>query len=128
MDFVAKEAVIKYQEQNREIIKHNIRLQERISMLESVIQEMRQDILHFRIKKVMTKNKKKKTTASSRKDKAIDTTRKENILKPKCNQTKDNKPPDMVSKTRRNTKSISYALPSTKSKLRKGDPFTFGNE
>lgn len=127
MNFAAREALLKYQEQNLEITKHNVRLQERISMLEGVIQELRQDILHFRIKKAITK-KKRRVTTNGRKDKPVDLTKKENVLKPKCNQTKDSNPPNLVLKTRRNTKSISYVLPSTKSKLRKGDPFTFGNE
>lgn len=118
MDSATKELLTRYQEQNKEIVKHNTRLNERINVLEGIIHELQQDILKFRIEKAMAKKKK---VAIQKSKPAIK--KKETVLKPKdCDSQ------ELVIYTKRNTKSINYVLPSTKSKLRKGDPFTFGNE
>lgn len=122
MDFATKELLKGYKDQNREIIKRNSKLNERISVLEGVIQGLRQDIVHFRIKTAMAK----KTT--TQKDNPVISKKKKGVLRSKDNETQADSLQKLLSSTRRKTKPISYVLPSTKSKLRKGDPFTFGNE
>lgn len=122
MDSATKELLKGYKDQNREIIKRNSKLNERISVLEGVIQGLRQDIVHFRIKKALAK----KTT--TQKDNSVTSKKKKGVLRSKDNETQADSLQKLVSSTRRKTKPISYVLPSTKSKLRKGDPFTFGNE
>ncbi|OBZ83107.1 hypothetical protein A0J61_08842 [Choanephora cucurbitarum] len=118
----------KYQEQNAEIIRNNIKLNERIAILESVISQLQQENLQLRMENIR-KNRKKKYAA---------------LMHPKAPKSKSNlksktkdtpviptssEQPVVLSQKRScTTKPISYVLPSTKSKLRKGDPFTFGND
>ena len=125
-----QETITKYQEQNTEITRNNVRLNERITILENVIRELQQDNLQLRIDsavkqrnmkivvpkpKLKKKSKPKMMTTGEKK-------KRNNIPKEPLQTEPSNKRRTCA------TKPISYILPSTKCKLRKGDPFTFGNE
>ncbi|KAI9332411.1 hypothetical protein BD770DRAFT_403204 [Pilaira anomala] len=122
--------ILQYREQNKEIIKQNMRLTERISVLEGVINELQNDNLKFRIEKA--KAVRKKPTANNKIKKTTppkinnDPEKKEKKKDKKKSIDLDNT--EQIIDTKRHKKPVSYVLPNTKSKLRKGDPFTFGNE
>lgn len=120
---------LKYKEQNNEIIRQNVKLHERINILEGIIGDLQRENIENCIKKSKATKKKKKRRRPVRKlikpSKTIlprkkEPRKKESIVV--AEKLKD------IFHTRRSTKAVNYVLPSTKSKLRKGDPFTFGNE
>lgn len=116
----------KYQEQNIEITRNNIRLNERIAILENVIRELQQDNLQLRISNATKQNMKRKgitkKTISVKEKKKVKTKEEDKQQEQHDELTNNNK------KRSCSSKPINYILPSTKCKLRKGDPFTFGNE
>ncbi|KAI8637986.1 hypothetical protein BD408DRAFT_423615, partial [Parasitella parasitica] len=112
----------KYHEQNVDIIKTNIRLNERISMLESVVTQLQQENIQLRMDKVKKSKLKRKVITPKKRTFDAAKTQRENI--PKAKQDNIN---EAHSKRSCSNKTISYLLPSTKCKLRKGDPHTFGN-
>jgi hypothetical protein len=138
------ELLIKYQEQNSEVIRNNIRLNERIAILESIISQLQQENLQLRINNVRKTRNKRNTKVIKIPAKAetskkatdppttpIPDTNNENNLKETINHSNhtDNSNTMIIPHKRScSSKPINYSLPSTKSKLRKGDPFTFGNE
>ncbi|KAI8374843.1 hypothetical protein BD560DRAFT_393396 [Blakeslea trispora] len=105
----------KYQEQNTEIIRNNIKLNERIVILENVISQLQQENLQLRMDNI---RKKRQIIPKKPKPKK---------LEPKPVIPIASEPVVLSHKRSCTTRPISYVLPSTKSKLRKGDPFTFGN-
>lgn len=103
----------KFQEQNSEIIRNNIKLNERIAFLEKVVSQLQQENLELRINQCQEKKK---------------------YVKP--SKPRVRKPPKITNKTdvvtellppKRSSRSkvVDYAAPSLKAKLRKGDPHTF---
>jgi hypothetical protein len=149
----APELVQMYQEQNSEIIRNNIKLNERIAILESIISQLQQENLQLRINNVKkTRHKRsnnkiikiptkvktsKKNVTDSPTTPIPDTTQstsniedntKETISHSEHTKMSNNASIITTHKRSCSSKPINYSLPSTKSKLRKGDPFTFGNE
>ncbi|KAI7903872.1 uncharacterized protein BX663DRAFT_505520 [Cokeromyces recurvatus] len=110
------ELLTKYQAQNSEIIKYNIRLNEKINHLEKIISRLQQENIQLRMSKVSTK----KAKVNSKPNKKERKQKMSSLVSFEQNET-------YVRKTRQH-KPINYTLPNTKCKLRKGDPFTFGND
>lgn len=112
----------KYQEQNSEIIKNNVKLNERIAFLEKLVSQLQQENLELRIhhcrrnyKKKKPRNKKSKVVVS------ISSTSKDETTTTKI----ANDTPSCRSSCRTTKSVVNYAAPSLKAKLRKGDPHTF---
>ncbi|CAO3650521.1 unnamed protein product [Mucor hiemalis] len=143
------ELILKYQEQNAEITRTNARLNERIAILENVIYELQQDNFQLRIANAVKQRIKKKgivrkksniTTISEKRkgDTAIEkqpTTPlppqppQPPLLQQELKQEQEESSKTTTTKKRScSSKPINYILPSTRCKLRKGDPFTFGND
>ncbi|GAN06952.1 hypothetical protein MAM1_0142d06442 [Mucor ambiguus] len=134
-----------YKNQNEEIIKANTRLNERIAMLERLVSQLQQENLQLRIDKAKKHKRKKKVIPKKRVFSAMNppqlssqpqpssqSTLQENIPTDSSSNSKEHAVNDLIitTHTKRScsSKPISYVLPSTKCKLRKGDPHTFGNE
>lgn len=137
-----------YREQNAEIIRNNARLNERIAILESVIRGLQQDNLQLRMTNAQhskQQQQKKKTKKKSKPQQQTNTTtrkkenshaecsvidkkkRKEAKLKRQGIELNDENKETTGERRACSSKPINYSLPSTRSKLRQGDPFTFGN-
>ncbi|GAA5801782.1 hypothetical protein HPULCUR_007235 [Helicostylum pulchrum] len=112
---------LKYKEQNNEIIRQNVKLHERINVLESIIEVLQRDNIKYCIEK--SKAKKKNRLVRKLKPSMTILRKKE----PRKKKSIAEEPKDIIH-SKRSTKAVNYVLPSSKSKLRKGDPFTFGNE
>ncbi|CAO3692348.1 unnamed protein product [Rhizopus stolonifer] len=97
-----EEIIKKLHEQNSEIIKHNIRLNQKLTLVENKMFQLQVENLKLKIE-----NKQLKPTKASICLNSQDKTSKEGREKRRC------------------TNKINYALPNVKSKLRKGDPHTF---
>lgn len=146
------ELILKYQEQNAEITRTNARLNERIAILENVIYELQQDNLQLRIANAVKQRMKKKgivrkksnITTISEKRKGDTAIEKQPttplpphppqpphppLLQQELKQEQEESSKTTTTKKRScSSKPINYILPSTRCKLRKGDPFTFGND
>ncbi|ORE10004.1 hypothetical protein BCV72DRAFT_43303 [Rhizopus microsporus var. microsporus] len=114
-----EEIVKRFNEQNVEVIKQNIRLNQRVTLLEQKIIELQKESFELKLENERLKRKKqsrkvkKKTSNISVYIDNDQSTKQEKHAREK--RSCANKP-------------VNYALPNVKSKLRKGDPFTFGNE
>ena len=140
--------LIEYRKQNEEVVKANARLNERIATLEILVSQLQQENLQLRIDKAKKSKRRKKAIPRKRTFNAANQpqpphtsshlAQQENIPTDSTSNNSNNnnsKEPvvdDLIitthSKRSCSSKPISYVLPSTKCKLRKGDPYTFGNE
>ncbi|CEP16290.1 hypothetical protein [Parasitella parasitica] len=96
-------------------------------MLESMVTQLQQENIQLRMDKVKKPKRKRKVVIPKKRGLDAAKLQQENIPKAKQNDTNESL---MVTHSKRScsSKPISYLLPSTKCKLRKGDPHTFGNE
>ncbi|KAI9254877.1 hypothetical protein BY458DRAFT_520566 [Sporodiniella umbellata] len=116
----------KLNEQNSEIIKHNVKLNQKLTKMEKTIFMLQIQNLSLKMKNRKLENKsetQEKSTAI-----CLDILEaKEETIQAVC-PTKAQKVRASCLRTRRaSAHKVSYTLPSVKSKLRKGDPYTFGN-
>lgn len=116
----------KHKEQNNEIIRQNVKLLERINVLEGIIGDLQRENIECCIDKPkVTKKKRIPVRKLIKPFKTILPRKKEPRKKEPTVVAEE---PKDILRTKRSTKAVNYVLPSTRSKLRKGDPFTFGNE
>ncbi|KAL4209606.1 hypothetical protein AB4K20DRAFT_1904178 [Rhizopus microsporus] len=112
-----EEIIKRFNEQNVEVIKQNIRLNQRVALLEQKVIELQKERFELRLENERLKRKKQ-----PRKKKTS------NISIYIDNDVSTNQGNHAREKRSCANKPVNYALPNVKSKLRKGDPFTFGNE
>lgn len=131
MNATSEEIVKKFNKQNVEIIKQNIKLNQKITQLESKVLQLQAENLQLTMENNQLKNNKKikKSTISvhvDEEDMGKQQAVNNNAVKRRSAEEDD------ASKQREKrsctSKPINYALPKLKSKLRKGDPHTFGNQ